>query len=181
MKKKLGLKPYPEYLDSAKIEIFWPGDPACDIESSDLVVWAKSLCTEGLVEKPGERLSTILCRRLTPRELPVVEKTTRIEPKSGSAEACSIGLLKIGDDVVLKRPSEDGIRRMADADMEPLFYHDDYCAEVPFYHLVKAMYSSMGIEIPDDPGDDALVRASLGSVIGTVILARSFRSGRRDL
>lgn len=182
--KSMKIREYPEILESRKIEIFWPGDPACDLEASDLDAWAKSLGETGLVSRAGQELTPVRCRRLKPRELPVAERAFREEPRSGVALAASMGLLCIGDpkSAIRRARTVESFDVVPDDVLEPLLYHDDWNEDLPYFPFLQAVYVAMGIPVElDEKSGSARWRTSLASVVGAVVLARSFRVGRPPL
>lgn len=166
-----------EPLDQLEVKehgLIWPGDPAVDLEASDLDAWARSLGTDGLVLKAGAKASAIRVRPLSTRELNRALKEIDSEQH---AIAAKYGVLSV-EGLDLSRDLVDSLGGLSRRSID-LLMHKQLRGPVKWFRLLDVMLEARGrqpLEVSDKVRD-AVVPTELGYVLGVIALTLSFRLG----
>lgn len=187
------VKKHPEFFEKKSIEIAWPGDPAIDLASSDLLTWAKSKCVKGLSVIPGEKPSRIVARRLKPQELPAINTEFFKSPAGTVLSVFATCMISVDGKPVPRMGGE-----ILEEDMRAFVRADEWRARLPMVEIWNLLWESLGIDPEKDlrkenPADadedlpwadeeesDGLTDASIAEVMGVLILADAFRFRRHS-
>lgn len=168
----LTIKPPPP-LEDTRLTTLWIGDPAIDVEDSDIDRWCETGDPDYLTARPGEKASAITYRRLSELELGAL-------PSGGGqggferrmiAAAC-YGLVSI-DGLKLQHEIKDELYRVAFTQLAS--FHEEWRATIPLWRPGNVMFQvERGVDLVD-PSKGREEESSLPVWLGVQILARSFR------
>jgi len=173
MLKKLAA---PRALFAGVESMWWPGDPAIDLEMSDVAAWCNSGGKTGLVKRQGQEVSEIVWLPLDGPAYDVVVSITSKGIINACYEAFRYGVVSIEGLGLVRERDDRGIIGIKDSNMQAL-----YAEKMP---LPSTLLDSLVMEItgqdmkkwmPDDLQEVFDMEVSLPLGIGRHILIESFR------
>lgn len=149
-----------------KWEVIWPGDPAVDLDASDLFMWVDSGGERGVILKDGMTPTVFVLETLGDRAVTAAE--LGMATLRGEYEAFRYGCRK-GPPMRYMR--DGGLTGLNDEILNAL---GTYKMDLPWTRAMKKWQEERGIIDTEDPSED-LTEVSLPRMLGAFILARTFR------
>ena len=169
------IKQAPGQLNGKPHEAVWPQDEAVDLEQSDLDVWCRKCGDEGLGIRDGEKPSIIKWRELPDDAFTRVMDLWQKGAPTAMSTAFRHGVLAVAG-VDIRRTRIDDVPALDDWSMARL---GEYRMKLPYHHALERLVSTLDDREPDPDVKGEPSEVSMPVVIGTHILAATFRQ-RKD-